>query len=77
MIVCICKRLLHKKHLNHSERLVADSLNQTPGETFHLELNWTLKYTCNPALSEDLFIGSSWELIWRVAYSGRFGLLGV
>lgn len=36
-IVHICKRLLRKKHLNHSEHLVADSLTQTPGETFHLE----------------------------------------
>lgn len=39
MVVHICKRLLYKKHLNHSEHLVADSLNQVPGETFHLELN--------------------------------------
>ena len=39
MIIHICKRLLHKKHFNHSEHLVAGSLTQTPGKTFHLELN--------------------------------------
>lgn len=30
-----CKRLLHKRHLNHSRHFVIDSLTQAPGETFN------------------------------------------
>lgn len=31
------EKIASQKHLNHSEHLDADSLTQTPGETFHLE----------------------------------------